>query len=278
MSGSPIGRRRRREGPRGGVGGRALPRQTVPLTGPTEIGFDDAARLVATVIGKRRPFVRAPIAFHYLMARLAERLMTVLSSPLPRCESSRRRSSSRRARLTVCRTTSSPRRPRRRLDPLGTAPPGPFGSTTYGRSPSDEADSAWWRRSSSLRPPTTYAPPTCMIPTLNDQHLTPTRGAASARAHPARHPDPRRGPSTGGPGPIVPQAQTPRRLRRRHPTSSRARVAWSQLSGACSDNTHSNTCCSLVGPGSDHPLLATSPGPHGAQLSLETSVDDSSDY
>jgi len=50
---------------------------TVGLVGPTEIGFDDAARLVAEVIGKRRPFVRAPFAFHYLMARFAERLMTV---------------------------------------------------------------------------------------------------------------------------------------------------------------------------------------------------------
>jgi hypothetical protein len=54
-----------------------LPRKTVGLVGPTEIGFDDAARLVARVIGKRRPFVRAPMAFHYLMARLAERVMTV---------------------------------------------------------------------------------------------------------------------------------------------------------------------------------------------------------
>jgi uncharacterized protein YbjT (DUF2867 family) len=50
---------------------------TVGLVGPTQIGFDDAARLVAQVIGKRRAFVRAPLAFHHLMARLAERLMTV---------------------------------------------------------------------------------------------------------------------------------------------------------------------------------------------------------
>jgi NADH dehydrogenase len=50
---------------------------TVGLVGPTEIGFDDAARLVSQVIGKRRPFVRAPLAFHRLVARLAERLMTV---------------------------------------------------------------------------------------------------------------------------------------------------------------------------------------------------------
>jgi uncharacterized protein YbjT (DUF2867 family) len=54
-----------------------LPGHTVGLVGPTELGFDDAARLVARVIGKRRPFIRAPIAFHYLMARLAERAMKV---------------------------------------------------------------------------------------------------------------------------------------------------------------------------------------------------------
>lgn len=54
-----------------------LPKQTVPLVGPTEITFDDAARIVAKVIGKRRLFVEAPIVFHHLLARLAERFMTV---------------------------------------------------------------------------------------------------------------------------------------------------------------------------------------------------------
>jgi uncharacterized protein YbjT (DUF2867 family) len=54
-----------------------LPNRTVSLVGPTEIGFDDAARLVARVIGKRRLFVRAPLGFHRLLARVAERLMTV---------------------------------------------------------------------------------------------------------------------------------------------------------------------------------------------------------
>jgi NADH dehydrogenase len=54
-----------------------LPCQTVGLVGPTEIGFDDAARLVADVIGKRRPFVRAPLVFHHFLARAAERAMTV---------------------------------------------------------------------------------------------------------------------------------------------------------------------------------------------------------
>lgn len=54
-----------------------LARQTVALVGPTEIEFDEAARLVARLIGKRRPFVRAPTAFHRLMAHAAERLMRV---------------------------------------------------------------------------------------------------------------------------------------------------------------------------------------------------------
>jgi uncharacterized protein YbjT (DUF2867 family) len=54
-----------------------LAQKTVPLIGPTEIGFDDAARLVARVIGKKRLFVRAPISFHYLLARIAEATMTV---------------------------------------------------------------------------------------------------------------------------------------------------------------------------------------------------------
>jgi uncharacterized protein YbjT (DUF2867 family) len=54
-----------------------LPRRTVALAGPTEIGFDDAARLVAGVIGVRRPFLRAPLTFHRLLALVAERVMTV---------------------------------------------------------------------------------------------------------------------------------------------------------------------------------------------------------
>lgn len=51
--------------------------KTVGLVGPTEIGFDDAARLVANVTGRSRPFVRAPMAFHSMVARAAEFLMTV---------------------------------------------------------------------------------------------------------------------------------------------------------------------------------------------------------
>jgi uncharacterized protein YbjT (DUF2867 family)/predicted DCC family thiol-disulfide oxidoreductase YuxK len=54
-----------------------LPRKTIGLVGPTEIGFDDAARLVAHVLGKRRLFVRVPIGTHHLLAHVAERVMTV---------------------------------------------------------------------------------------------------------------------------------------------------------------------------------------------------------
>jgi NADH dehydrogenase len=59
------------------LGDGGLQRKTVGLVGPTEIGFDDAARLVARVLEKRRAFVTVPIAFHYLFARLAEATMTV---------------------------------------------------------------------------------------------------------------------------------------------------------------------------------------------------------
>lgn len=54
-----------------------LSRMTVPILGPTELPFDEVARLVAEVIGKRRLFIRAPIAFHYLLARVTEATMTV---------------------------------------------------------------------------------------------------------------------------------------------------------------------------------------------------------
>jgi uncharacterized protein YbjT (DUF2867 family) len=51
--------------------------KTVGLVGPTEIGFDDAARRVAGVIGVRRLFVRAPLAFHRVLALATEKAMTV---------------------------------------------------------------------------------------------------------------------------------------------------------------------------------------------------------
>jgi len=58
------------------VAGR-LPRQTIGLVGPSEMSFDDAARLVASVIGKRRLFIRTPLVFHEILARVAEGVMTV---------------------------------------------------------------------------------------------------------------------------------------------------------------------------------------------------------
>ncbi len=54
-----------------------LTSQTVGIVGPTEIEFDDAARLVAAEIGRRRPLVPVPLAVHSLLARACERTMTV---------------------------------------------------------------------------------------------------------------------------------------------------------------------------------------------------------
>ena len=54
-----------------------LVRKTIPVTGPTELLFDDAVRLVGTVIGKRPILVRLPTALVYGVAWFAERLMTV---------------------------------------------------------------------------------------------------------------------------------------------------------------------------------------------------------
>jgi NADH dehydrogenase len=54
-----------------------LARKTTSATGPTQLFFDDAVRLVGQVIGKRPVLVRLPIAFSYGVAWSAERLMTV---------------------------------------------------------------------------------------------------------------------------------------------------------------------------------------------------------
>ena len=54
-----------------------LAQKTIPVTGPTELKFDDAVRLVGKVIGKRPILVRLPIALIYGVAWFAERLMTV---------------------------------------------------------------------------------------------------------------------------------------------------------------------------------------------------------
>ena len=55
----------------------ALVRCTVPVLGPTELSFDDAARMVASVIGASPVFVPAPLVFHRLVAAVTERTMAV---------------------------------------------------------------------------------------------------------------------------------------------------------------------------------------------------------
>jgi uncharacterized protein YbjT (DUF2867 family) len=54
-----------------------LTRQTVALTGPTDLTFDDAVRKVARVIGRHPLFVRAPLIFHRILGWFSERLMVV---------------------------------------------------------------------------------------------------------------------------------------------------------------------------------------------------------
>jgi uncharacterized protein YbjT (DUF2867 family) len=55
-----------------------LPRKTIPLLGPTELGLQGAVQIVADATGKHRPIVRLPIGPHYyVLAWLAERVMTV---------------------------------------------------------------------------------------------------------------------------------------------------------------------------------------------------------
>jgi uncharacterized protein YbjT (DUF2867 family) len=54
-----------------------LARRTVPVVGPDEVTFDHAVSRVATILGRRPLFVRAPMAFHELLAAVAERTMKV---------------------------------------------------------------------------------------------------------------------------------------------------------------------------------------------------------
>ncbi len=54
-----------------------LVNKTVGLVGSTEIEFDDAARLVASVLGVRRLFVSVPVQFHSLLSIVSERAMDV---------------------------------------------------------------------------------------------------------------------------------------------------------------------------------------------------------
>ena len=53
-----------------------LTRLTVPVTGPTERGFDDAVRDIAAVAGRRVRTIRLPMAFHEVLGWVTERLMT----------------------------------------------------------------------------------------------------------------------------------------------------------------------------------------------------------
>ena len=61
----------------GALQGGALIRKTVALVGPTQMYFDDIARLIASIVGKRRWILTAPIGFHYALAQVAEATMTV---------------------------------------------------------------------------------------------------------------------------------------------------------------------------------------------------------
>ena len=54
-----------------------LDRQTVPVLGPTEIGFDDAVRAIARVLNRRVFVVRLPLTFHRALAWVSEKVMTV---------------------------------------------------------------------------------------------------------------------------------------------------------------------------------------------------------
>ncbi|MBW3594041.1 MAG: NAD(P)H-binding protein [Actinobacteria bacterium] len=54
-----------------------LEQQTVAVLGPTEIGFDDAVRMIADVLNRRVLVVRLPMAFHRTLAWVSEKVMTV---------------------------------------------------------------------------------------------------------------------------------------------------------------------------------------------------------
>jgi NADH dehydrogenase len=54
-----------------------LSRKTVAVTGPTELRFDDAVRMVAREVGRRPLFIRLPLWFHRALAFVCERTMTV---------------------------------------------------------------------------------------------------------------------------------------------------------------------------------------------------------
>jgi len=78
-----------------------LTNKTVAVTGPEEITLKEAVTRVAAVVGKRRWMFRMPLAFHYLLAWIAERTMKIpltsigqvrilsegITEALPPCES-----------------------------------------------------------------------------------------------------------------------------------------------------------------------------------------------
>jgi NADH dehydrogenase len=54
-----------------------LEHRTVPIVGPDVLTFDHAVSRVASIVGRKPLFVRAPMAFHEVLAAVAERTMRV---------------------------------------------------------------------------------------------------------------------------------------------------------------------------------------------------------
>ena len=54
-----------------------LPRRTVAVVGPEELLLEDVVRRVAAVIRKRPLMLRLPVAFHYALAAVLERVMPI---------------------------------------------------------------------------------------------------------------------------------------------------------------------------------------------------------
>lgn len=60
---------------RGALIANRLKCQTIAVTGPEQLTLSEAVNRVATVTGKKIRMVRAPLAFHYLLARFLEVIM-----------------------------------------------------------------------------------------------------------------------------------------------------------------------------------------------------------
>ena len=54
-----------------------LRNETVAVTGPEKMTLSEAVRRVARIVGKRQIFFRAPLAFHYALGWVLERVMTI---------------------------------------------------------------------------------------------------------------------------------------------------------------------------------------------------------